>query len=404
MEKSNQWQQLRPQIIIRYCTLLMIITGIVVDKEQHSTVLTTEMIIFIFIFIINNQLRFFSINKSYGKIASFVVEIIFIFIAFNWLGGYLITYLILAAIDGNILFKNPWKSIFNGAILIEALYFSINKSLEFRFINVGLVIIVIALLYYVKDENDKKLEAQDLYDKLRISEEKLKKANRDLELYASSIEEITLLRERNRISREIHDSVGHALSTIAIQLGAIERTLGVNNDVSKELAKDLRKFTQESLNEVRKAVREIKPKDFEEYQGILIIEELINNFKKLAGIDVRLSFTKEKWSLSSDQAFVIYRVTQEFLVNSVRHGKANSVQIMMAFKEEKLAVTLKDNGIGSEAIFEGIGLKSMRERVTEIGGTFEYKTNLQEGFMVKLVLDKNEKLKVHSFGGNNGEN
>ena len=385
---------------IRYYLILMIIIGIIINGKQ----ITTAMIIFIFIYIINNQLRFFSLDKNYEKIISFIMEIIYIFIAYNWLGGYLSAYLILAAIDGNILFENPWKSVFNVSIILEAIYFSVNKNLEFKFINLGIVIVIIAILYFVIDENHRKLRAQDLYDKLRISEEKLKKANKDLELYASSIEEITLLRERNRISREIHDSVGHALSTIAIQLGAIEKTVEKNSDVSKQLTKDLRKFVQESLNEVRKAVREIKPKDFEKYQGIFMIEELINNFKKMAGIDVRLSFTKEKWSLNSDQAFVIYRVIQEFLVNSVRHGKATSVQIMMIFKDEKLAVSLRDNGIGADTIIEGIGLKSMRQRVNEMGGTFFYSTKLQDGFLVKIDLDKKEKLKIYSWGDSNEEN
>ncbi|WP_026882195.1 sensor histidine kinase [Clostridium akagii] len=385
---------------IRYYLLLMIIIGIIINGKS----ITTAMIICIFIYIINNQLRFFSLDKNYEKIISFIVEIIYIFIAYNWLGGYISAYLILAAIDSNILFENPWKSVFNVAIILEAIYFSANKSLEFKFINIGIVIVIIAILYFVVDENHRKLRAQDLYDKLRISEEKLKKANRDLELYASSIEEITLLRERNRISREIHDSVGHALSTIAIQLGAIERTVEKNSHVSKQLTKDLRKFVQESLNEVRKAVREIKPKDFEKYQGIFMIEELINNFQKMAGIDVRLSFTKEKWSLNSDQAFVIYRVIQEFLVNSVRHGKATSVQIMMIFKDEKLSVSLRDNGIGAGTIIEGIGLKSMRQRVNELGGTFLYSTKLQDGFLVKIDLDKKEKLKIYSWGDSNEEN
>ena len=69
--------------------------------------------------------------------------------------------------------------------------------------------------------------------------------------------------------------------------------------MAKEVTKDLRKFTQNSLSEVRRAVREIKPKEFEDYEGILIIEELIKNFKKLTGVDVRLAFTKEKWPLNS---------------------------------------------------------------------------------------------------------
>lgn len=386
-------------IFIRYFLIFIMIAGAVIS----GTNLTTSKIIFIFIFLINNQLRFFSLDKRYLKIISFIMEIIFIVIAYKWIGGYLITYLILGAIDSNILFKKPVKHIFNIVIVLQAIVLSLNESLEFKFINVALLIVIISILYLIKDESDRKIEAQKLYDKLRISEEKLKSANKDLEVYASSIEELTLLRERNRLSREVHDSVGHSLSAIVVQLGAIERTIDKTPQVAKEVTKELRKFTQNSLNEVRMAVREIKPKEFEDYEGILIIEELIKNFKKLTGVDVRLAFTKEKWPLNSDQSFVIYRIVQEFLANSVRHGKSTLIQIFMAFNDYKLAVTLKDNGTGTSSVVEGMGLKGMRERVKELGGSFEYKTKLGEGFLVKIELDKVEKLKIHSQEVTNGQ-
>ena len=385
---------------IRYYTLLLIMLGIVMENKQ----LNNELIIFIFLFIINNQLRFFSLDSTFHKAISFIIELIFITLGYKYVGGYLIFYLILEALDSNILFKGKLKTLFNMIICIQGVYISGAQSLEIEAINIGLLIIFIAVLYFVKDENDKKLKAQELYDKLRGSEEKLKNANRDLEIYASSIEEITLLRERNRLSREIHDSVGHALSTIAIQLGAIETIVGRDNNSAKELTKELRKFTQDSLNEVRMAVREIKPKEFKDYEGILIIEELINSFKKLTGVDVRLSFTKKKWPLNSDQGFIIYRIIQEFLANSVRHGKATLVHIFMAFSDYKLVVTLKDNGQGAENIVEGIGLKSMKERVKEVGGDFSYNTKINEGFLVKIELYKKEKLKIHSKETENGEN
>lgn len=384
---------------LRYYTLLLIIIGIIVKNKN----INSAMIIFIFLFIINNQLRFFSLEDSYQKSISFAIELILIVISYKWIGGYLITYLILSAIDSNILFGRFIQSFFNIVIAFIGIYFSYNENLEFKFFTLGLLGVIIAILYFIKDENDKKLQAQELYDKLRISEDKLVKANKDLEIYASSIEELTLLRERNRISREIHDSVGHALSAIVIQLGAIERTLGKSHVVAGELTKELKKFAQNSLKDVRNAVREIKPKEFEEFQGILIIEELINNFKKLTGVDVRLAFTKEKWPLNSGQAFVIYRIIQEFLANSLRHGKATSIQIFMAFTEYKLVVTLKDNGKGAENLVEGMGLKSMRERINEIGGIFEYSAKAEQGFLVKLELDKKERLRIHSQGDNNGE-
>ncbi len=385
-------------IVIRYFAIFLILMGIIEEKSD----LSSSMVIFILVYIINNQLRFFSLDSYCLKIISFSAELIFIIIAYIWARGTLAAYLVLAAIDSNIIFRNPLALFFDFIIVMEALYFSIVNSIAIEFTNLGLVVIVIGVLYYTNEEKDRKLQAQELYDKLKVSEEKLKKANKDLEVYAGSIEEITLLRERNRLSREIHDSVGHSLSTIVIQLGAIEKIIDKDVESAKELTKALRSYTQNCLGDVRNAVRDIKPKDFEVYEGIFIIEELIKSFKKLTGVDVRLSFTKEKWELNSDQVFVIYRIVQEFLANSVRHGKATVIHIMMVFNEHKLTVTLKDNGNGAEYIKEGIGLKSIRERVNEVGGTFEYNTKHGEGFLAKIEIDRNEKMKIYTGGESDG--
>lgn len=387
-------------IFIRYFTILIIAVGMVINK----TTINSGMLILVLIYIVNNQLRFFSFDRASFRVISFILEILLIIVSYTLIGGYLFPYLALGAIDSNILFRNPLKTIFNTALVLISVYFSINQNIEFMLVNMGITVVVIAVFYYTKEENDKKLHAQELYDELRISGEKLKKANRDLETYANSIEELTLLRERNRISREIHDSVGHALSTIAIQLGAIEKTIEREPNTAEELTKSLRSFTQNSLKDVRMAVREMKPKEFEEYEGILVIEELINKFKKLTGVDVRLSFTKERWPLNSDQTYVIYRIVQEFLSNSTRHGKATSIRIIMAFTAYNLVVTLRDNGIGAESIEEGIGFKSIRERVREIGGRFDYSTSPGEGLLVKLELNRTEKLKIYSQGDENGKN
>ena len=277
-------------VIIRYITIFFIIVGMVISKKN----LTGSMFIFILIFIINSQLRFFSLEKHLYKILSFILEIILTIAANFWIGGFLFAYLILLAIDSNVIFNKKEAVIFDTIIIIEGIVFSLNYSMENRGINLGVTILVVAVLYFAKDENERKLKAQDLYDRLKVSEEKLKKANKELELYAASIEEITTLRERNRISREIHDSVGHALSTMVIQLGAVEKIISKDPAAAESITKNLRKFTQKSLDEVRMAVREIKPKEFEEFEGILNIQELINNFKKMTGTDREIIFYKGK--------------------------------------------------------------------------------------------------------------
>lgn len=77
---------------------------------------------------------------------------------------------------------------------------------------------------------------------------------------------------------------------------------------------------------------------------------------------------------------------QEFLSNSLRHGKATRVDIFMGFNEENLIITLRDNGQGADKIEKGVGLKSIWERVNELGGTVAYNSKKEEGFLLKVVL------------------
>lgn len=372
---------------LRYYAFLFIVASIIL---AHNKV-TNSLIIFLLVFLVNNQLRFFTLEKVGYKAVSFILELFFTVIFYKMAGGYLIFYLILESIDSNILFEKALKIIFDLSVILIGIYLSYNQSLEFKIINLGVLGAIMSILYFVQRENSKKLKAQELYDKLRTSEEKLLKANKELEVYASSVEELTLLKERNRLSREIHDSVGHALSAIVIQLGAIERIVGKNDETAVELTSELKKFVQNSLNDVRNAVRELKPKEFEQFEGILMIQELVNNFKKLSGVEVRLGFSKEKYPLTSDQSFTFYRIIQEFLSNSLRHGKATLIQVFIGFSENSILLTLNDNGIGADNITEGVGLRSMKERAAELGGIFEYKTKAGEGFLVKVQINKGDK-------------
>ncbi|WP_236872336.1 sensor histidine kinase, partial [Clostridioides difficile] len=142
------------------------------------------------------------------------------------------------------------------------------------------MLIITVLSIYIENENLSKLYSQNLYDKLRISKDELKKVNADLETYASSIEELAILKERNRISREIHDSVGHSLSTTIIQLNAIEKLLK-DKPLIYDLVHELREFVTESFQDVRRAISELKPVEYENYQSLFKIKELVKSFIKL---------------------------------------------------------------------------------------------------------------------------
>ncbi|MEW9094954.1 MAG: sensor histidine kinase [Clostridiaceae bacterium] len=374
-------------IIIRYIIITLLLFSIVTYRENNVTINTVMVILLL---IVNNQIRFFILNKNTLLIfISIIAECLLAFIAYKSYGGVLIFYFLIPTLDSAFMLKNNLSYI--GLTIISLLtvyssYSHVALNISELLSSLSAIIIIYLLVFYIKEESNKKIKAQELYDKLRISEEKLIKANLHLEEYVSSIEELTLLRERNRISREIHDSVGHALSTMIIQLGAIEKVALKDGRIASEMASNLGEFAKGSLQEVRGAVRALKPREFKEDQGMLPIEELIKNFQKFTGVEVKLNYAKEKWTLNSEQSFVIYRVIQEFLSNSLKHGKASRVNIFINFTTENIILTMQDNGLGADNIEKGMGLKSIWERVEEIGGEVSYNSKSGEGFLLRVVL------------------
>lgn len=379
MEKSKEL------LLIRYISFIILIAQIFIE-EGNTGVLS---IIFVLLFILNNNLRIFHFSNDKLIIISMIVEMIISPVACLNFGGNILFYLIGLIIDAFTLKYKKIKYIFIVLISLIALSIRINKSIEEGFINLVIMFIFIILLNYISRLYSTKNEAQKLYDKLKMSEEKLIEVNSQLEEYLTSIEELTVLKERNRISREIHDSVGHSLSTAMIQLSAMESIANKEGSMLRDMARNLREFINESFQDVKKAVSELKSDDYDNYRGIIRIQDLCKNFEKMSGVEVNITLSKGDWTLSTKQSSHLYRITQEVLSNALRHGKSSKVKVIINFIENEVVISFKDNGIGTDIIKEsGFGLKNIRERVEEIGGTIDMNSEVGAGFFIKLVIPK----------------
>lgn len=372
-------------LLIRYIAIFILIFQLFVIGQNKSVL----SVVSILLLIINNHLRMFYLKKDWTYILSLTLEIIAISLIQINFGGSIIFYLIGVSIDIFKLKNKNLKYIFAGFILGISTSKSFSSGIEESFIYFVLMSIFFMLLNYISKLYITKKEAQKLYDKLKVSEEKLIYANNELEGYLHSIEEVTLLKERNRISREIHDSVGHALSTAMIQLSAMEAIAAKEGSSIRPMANNLRNFINESFQDVKKAVRELKPDEYDNYQGLLRIQEVCKNFEKMSGIEVKSIISKGEWSLSSKQINHIYRITQEVLSNSLRHGKATLIKVIMNFTDDEFVISFNDNGIGTDEIKEtGVGLKSIRERTEEINGIVDMKSSKGKGFFIKVIVPK----------------
>ena len=247
-------------------------------------------------------------------------------------------------------------------------------------------VVVITYVFYLLEQLSGSL-AKAAASNLR-AESDIQALQQDLKLRRNEIEnreELVILRERNRISRDIHDSVGHGFSTISIQLSAIEKIAPSEPEQAASMAKALGEFSRDSLARIRQALRELKPQTYSAYETVLLLDDLCSKTAKLSNMAIHFRHTGNVRTIGEEQSQALYAITQEFLANSSRHGKAANIWIHLHFRDEELVYNLEDDGVGCPPDTPlGIGLRSMGERVRENHGTWLWQG--QPGFRVKVIL------------------
>ena len=116
---------------------------------------------------------------------------------------------------------------------------------------------------------------------------------------------------------------------------------------------------------------------------------MCKNFQRMTGIEIKVIISKGQWNLSTKQVSHLYRITQEVLSNSLKHGKASTIKVIMNFTDSEFIISFSDDGIGTDKIVEsGVGLKSIKERAEEIEATVDMRSASGKGFFVKIVVPK----------------
>lgn len=254
---------------------------------------------------------------------------------------------------------------------------------------VGTSLVVLAILGYVNGTST--LSTSRLTQELHSARQMIDQLRRELDSQSRSItsrRQLYTLKERNRISREIHDSVGHRLSAIVIQLGAFERITAGDNPELSQMAGELRTYAADSLTDVRKILSDLQPVALTDTQLVPALEELIKEFRHATNIDIELNDNITDLSLNEKIELALYRAVQEFLSNAARHGRATEIRIRIHWvaKEETLILSMRDNGVGAERYVPHQGLRGIAERVEELNGEMSIETAPGEGFFTRISL------------------
>ena len=366
-------QENQLKFLIRYGLL---ITALVEWALYHS-VNAYHLLLFLLIVIVA-QLDYYSIQYPWAILAEGMAVLAFCYFT----GNIFISLMLLLCFEISFRFSSLHAIILQGMITLVVIILGIKQQ---QWWSIPVMIFGNVLFYYGAHLVLKLNEQENLLKEQENQLFEQKKELQQAQYTMGTMKELYTLQERNRISREIHDSVGHSLSTIIIQLGAISKLSEENSPQVSQMSAQLREFAVKGLQEVRTVVHDLKPEQLTKQQLNVALEEFIYETKQHSGVEFVFRQNKPTIQLSKEQELTIFRGVQEATTNAIRHGKATKITLLMMYSANELIVTIMDNGVGSSDISLEGGLKALEERLHELQAQLELK-NTEQGFTVQMKL------------------
>ncbi|PHF08518.1 histidine kinase [Bacillus wiedmannii] len=225
-----------------------------------------------------------------------------------------------------------------------------------------------------------------------------------LEQYVSQVERITLLEERDRLSKDLHDTMGHSYTSIIMGMETLRVEL--KSKEGEQQLDSLLQLASNSMEEVRLYLHQLDLSQ-ESLPLATTLQQLTEEFKKHAKVNVRTRIIGEEYMVSKQSKMTLYRSLQESLTNAVRHGHSTEIIVSLHFEPQQIRLDVQDNGCGVEEWKDDFGLTAMKERVSQSQGRVIVYSKKGEGTLISCVLPKqvqlaNEQIRLfivddHSF-------
>lgn len=251
-------------------------------------------------------------------------------------------------------------------------YYSVanfDEIVSYLYINTLVFILVIAAFYTLKKQllTNKQLDAA----LKRVAEQ------------ARQLEVMGALAERNRITAEIHDTVGHTLTSAVIAIEAAEKYLGQENQEANDKLFLAKEQVRRGLDEIRSSVKTIRAGG--EKAFVPELKRLLDDIRQATGLAIT-DIIELKSDLLTIQQSVLLSAVKECVTNSLKHGQSTGADLLIQEYKDTVWLTYSDNGKGTDNITLGFGLRSMGERVQGIGGTLNIDSAKGEGFTVVISI------------------
>lgn len=342
-------------------------------QQQRLYVLTGIFVVFL----ANNIGKYYIKNQRKLYFMSFILDAALIY-AMESYSRLLINYFfhsfyIVVLLEASITLEQR-KGIIIGTVTVlismikyvYLIYYKFNMSnisqmLFFLMLNV-LILIIAAFAQHNKQEKERK---DTLYKELLDAHKKLKE-------YTDVQKRLSVIEERNRIARDIHDTLGHNMTALIMQLQMAEHYMKTDSPKSEELLMNSLKTAKDSLSGIREVVETLRGKE-SALSPDKAIKILVDEFSEKTGAEIDLKINGEV-TKNYGANTAIYHILQEALTNAVRHGNATRIWAELNYSNNFIKFNIKDNGSGAEVLNEGFGMKGIRERVKSFNGNVEFES------------------------------
>ncbi|MDP4145858.1 MAG: sensor histidine kinase [Bacillota bacterium] len=215
--------------------------------------------------------------------------------------------------------------------------------------------------------------------------EELREVNLTLKEYTAKIEELTIAKERTRIAQELHDSIGHSLVALKMNLEYAENVVDLKPEKAKEVINKAQNLSKDCIIDLRKAVSLLKEEVSVEKLRQAIIE-LFQKFKETNSIRLNLDMEDSVEEVNPDIKNCIYKTVREAVTNGIKHGKATVFNVEILKSSGIIVLKVKNNGLECDTIVKSNGVRGIEDRINALGGKVDFISGKGIGFAIEATI------------------
>lgn len=249
------------------------------------------------------------------------------------------------------------------------------------FFNYGVSIAFVAGMSYLV-----KLQIREK-ERLAYINAELEQAYKKLIENSAMAQKLTVEQERTRMAREIHDTLAHTLTTLIVQLEVCKKLASLDSARLPAELEKAQELSRSGFNDIKHSIKALRPQAMEEKSFIASIISMIDETMANTNVQITLNnLLPLDIKLTSQIEVALFRIIQESITNSIRHGHASEIAIDIKQVNHRLQLCMLDNGIGAINIKIGYGMQGIRERIESLKGSVEFLSAHGKGFTTKVSI------------------